>query len=330
MADCGMYCARMFGLCVCLAFLAVVSYMAYVMIPIIARDYNSIPARMTVLQIAVSPRHCCHLACFCVEVDNPSAESCDAMERRSEELSPAICLTNASACPPTGSAAVCTAGPFCCGSCNATCLVMPPADAPPCKCPCPKCSGGCSCCRHVEARLCRLLCNPCFLTDISVAFHDRHGTPRMANITSSFPDNVGAQVYANDFVQNATFLGFYKPSDPSIVHTSRRNPVDSWVAFVFLAFPFFTIVVAITALLSRPILKWILGTQYSGKAIFWATWLIWIGIIWPFLILLPILELSYPTPRAKTALKVLIPLIACIGWLPSSCYFFALLLLSIA
>ncbi|KAH7441405.1 hypothetical protein KP509_03G037000 [Ceratopteris richardii] len=236
---------------------------------------------------------------------------------------------------------------------------MPPAVAPSSKCPCPKCSGGCSCCRQVEARLCRLFCNPCFRADISVAFHDRHGTPRTANISNYVTDNavdaqdyandflenstflgfykpsdpsivhtsrgfpvVDAQDYANDFLENSTFLGFYKPSDPSIVHTSRGFPVHRWVAFVFLAaLPFFLIGLAITALLNRAILKCILGTQYSGKAVIWATWLIWIGIIWPFLILLLILELSYPTPRAKTALSVLIPLIACIGWLPSLCYF---------
>ncbi|KAH7441408.1 hypothetical protein KP509_03G037300 [Ceratopteris richardii] len=304
--------------------LAFFSYEAFLFIPTIARHYNYIPARMTVLQMDVFPRHCCHLACFCDEVDNPSAENCDAMRRRSEALSPVICSTNTSACPPTGSAAVCNAGPFCCDSCNATCLVMPPAVAPSCKCPCPTCSGGCSCCRHVEARLCRLFCNPCYRTEISVAFHDRHGTARTANISNYVPDNaVDAQDYANDFAVNSTFLGFYKPSDPSIVHTSRGFAVNRWVGFVFLAaLPFFLIGLAITVLLIGFILKSALGTRYSGKTVFWTTWLIWIGIIWPFLILLLILELSYPTPRAKTALRVLIPLIACIGWFPSLYYFF--------
>ncbi|KAH7441410.1 hypothetical protein KP509_03G037500 [Ceratopteris richardii] len=300
------------------------SFVASVFIPSIARNYNYIPARMTVLQTNVFPRQCCHLACFCVEVDDPSAENCDAMRRRSEALSPVICSTNTSACPPTGSAAVCNAGPLCCDSCNTTCLAMSPAEAPPCKCPCPRCSGGCSCCGRVEARLCRLFCNPCFLTDISVAFHDRHGTPRMANTSSHVADSaVDAQVYANDFIQNSTFLGFYKPSDPSIVHTSRGYALYDWVLFVFTAaLPLFSFGVLITALGIRFILKSIVGTRYSGNTVFWATWLIWIGIIWPFVILLLILELSYPTSRAKTALRVLIPLIASIGWLPSLYYFF--------
>ncbi|KAH7441614.1 hypothetical protein KP509_03G045700 [Ceratopteris richardii] len=43
---------------------------------------------------------------------------------------------------------------------------------------------------------------------------------------------------------------------------------------------------------------------------------LWIGIIWPFIILLPILMKGYVKPSGKTILKVLIPLITAIGWLP--------------
>ncbi|KAH7441406.1 hypothetical protein KP509_03G037100 [Ceratopteris richardii] len=137
MADCGDCLPFKVPLLIALGVVGFFCYEAFLFIPTVARHYNYILARMTVLRMEVFPRHCCHLACFCVEVENLSAESCDAMRSRSEALSPVICSTNTSACPPTGSAAVCNAGPFCCDSCNATCLVMPLAVALPANVPAP-------------------------------------------------------------------------------------------------------------------------------------------------------------------------------------------------
>ncbi|KAH7433058.1 hypothetical protein KP509_07G053000 [Ceratopteris richardii] len=46
------------------------------------------------------------------------------------------------------------------------------------------------------------------------------------------------------------------------------------------------------------------------------TMALWIGTVWPFIIMLPILMKGYVKPSGKTALKVLIPLIAAFGWSP--------------
>ncbi|KAI5073945.1 hypothetical protein GOP47_0011958 [Adiantum capillus-veneris] len=316
MADCFGVTWGFLMLCIPVGLLVFFAYEAHVFIPSITRAYNYVPARMTVHQIDLSSRHCCYLVCFCDEVDDAKAETCSAMKSRTEALSPALCPTSngSSLCPPTGSAAVCNDGPFCCTSCNNTCSSQSPSV---CKCPCSKC-GTCSCCKHVEGRLCRLFCDPCYNVTMAVVFTDRHGMPQTATILySAGSRHRDAQDYYSEHMPNSAFLGFYKPSDPTVVHISRGYRVRKWATFIMLsALPFFLIAIGITGLVTAGVLVW-MGRDVSAKVVFWVNWVFWVGIIWPFLILLLILELAYPTPRAKTALRILIPLMACIGWAPA-------------
>lgn len=315
MVDAGTAIGAIIVVAIPLGILVFFAYEAHVFIPSIARAYNYVPASMTVRHIDFAPQYCCHLVCFCDEVDNDKAEKCSALQDRSQALSPLQCSSsNSSTCPPTGAAAVCNNGPYCCPSCNYTCSLQ---SQNVCKCPCQQCST-CSCCKHVEGRLCRLFCDPCYKVNMMLDFKDRHGTPRSANLSHSAGQDLNdGQDFFNEHPANSSFLGFYKPSDPSIVHISRGYRVRKWAAFIMLsALPFFVIAVVITGFLTAFVLQ-LVGRESSFKVVFWANWVLWLGIIWPFLILLLILELAYPTPRAKTALYILIPLIACIGWLPA-------------
>lgn len=148
---------------------------------------------------------------------------------------------------------------------------------------------------------------------------DRHGKSWIV----SFNPNLGYSVdYANAYKTahpvNSTILGYYKPSDPRTVLFKIVFHAKKWGVLVLFGFPLFVA----TAVLTQYILAACLARCMPAlvQIDLELNTALWIGIIWPFVILLPILKVGFVPPSGETALNVLIPLIAAFGWLPLVVY----------
>lgn len=304
---------------------------------------------MSVREIRLSAGYCCKLACFCAEVNNvATAEQCAAIQERVATLSPTICAAAAAAaihnsssslCPAASrTATLCNGGASCCtNSCNKPCTSKPDV----CACPCNHCST-CSCCKHVKNRHCRLRCRPCDKVSMTLDFQEQLGEPRSVNFSRNFSFNsTEAQYFYDQYSGMPSIIAFYKPDDLTIVHVmpvfnvsyqddmflgrTEDYPVGrmNWVRFgAATAFPIFTVSVILTGLLIALLLQ---RTRRADQRPFRIAWSVnrglWMGIIWPLIIMLLILQVSYvyviPVPIARPALSILFPqLLACIGWLP--------------
>ncbi|MCO5590834.1 hypothetical protein L7F22_044809 [Adiantum nelumboides] len=221
------------------------------------------------------------------------------MALSAELLSPIQCFTtgNSSDCPPEGAVAGCDDGRnyYNCGSygCSFT-----------------SCSG-----THIEHQLCQLECDVCYTVPYTLEFMDRHKKSWNASFSPSFGFSIDdANAYKAAHPINSTILAYYKPSNPSIVFFNVDFHARKWGLLVVFGFPLFVA----TAVLSQYMLAASLSMCLPGlvEIDLQLNTALWIGIIWPFVILLPILKVGYVKPNGEKALNILIPTIAAFGWLP--------------
>ncbi|KAH7441616.1 hypothetical protein KP509_03G045900 [Ceratopteris richardii] len=213
-----------------------------------------------------------------------------------ESFSPIACSANSSQCPPSGAAAGCNNGPNY-------------YDCYPKECTYDSCSD------KINQQLCQLECDICYRVSYRLEFQDRHKKHWNATLSPYFGSNSnGANSFKAGHPINSTIIAYYKPSNPSIVLSTIDFRAFNWEILAIFALPLFITTAMLTQYAVTEFLK-----KCSPTLVHIDTQLnmaLWIGIIWPFIILLPILMKGYVKPTGKTALKVLIPLITAFGWLP--------------
>ncbi|KAH7441609.1 hypothetical protein KP509_03G045600 [Ceratopteris richardii] len=242
-------------------------------------------------------RYCCDPDCACDEVGGLNLPSCKSLDALAESLSPMACYKNSSQCPPSGAAAGCNNGKnyYACGSYG---------------CEYSSCSG-----QQIQQQLCQLECDICYFVPYTLEFLDRH--KRSWNFTSNpfLGFNIeSANAFKAAHPVNSTIVAYYKPSNPRIVLFTIDFRARNWGILVIFGFPLFVAAAVLTQYALASILK-----EFSPALVQIDLHLniaLWIGIIWPFIILLPILKIGYVKPDGKKALKVLIPLLTAFGWLP--------------
>ncbi|KAI5073944.1 hypothetical protein GOP47_0011957 [Adiantum capillus-veneris] len=262
-----------------------------------------IPTLMTVQSIEVVPRYCCDPDCACDEIDGLVLQSCSTMAAYAELLSPTLCAAtgNSSQCPPEGAAAGCNNGRnyYNCGSYG---------------CQYSSCSG-----THIEQQLCQLLCDVCYNVPYTLGFMDRHKKSWNVTFSPGFGFSIDdANAYKAAHPVNSSIMAYYKPSNPGIVLFNIDFHARKWGLLVLFGFPLFVATVVLTQYMFTECLRMCLPALM--KLDFQLNTALWIGIIWPFIILLPILKVGYVKPSGEKALNVLIPTIAAFGWLPLVLY----------
>eukprot|EP00250_Pteridium_aquilinum_P026328 c32843_g1_i1 orf=3-983(-) len=261
-----------------------------------------IPTVMTVSSITVETRYCCEPDCACDGVDGLILGYCKTMAQNAESLDPTLCSAgNSSQCAPTGAAAGCNNGAnyHNCGTYG---------------CSYDSCSG-----MKINQQLCQLECDICYFVRYTLEFVDRHKRSWNVSFSPGFGLRIDdANAYKAAHPVNSTTLAYHKPSDPRIVVFSIDFHARKWGLLVLFAFPLFIS----TVMLTQYIITWCLNICCSSlvKIDLKLNVAMWLGIIWPFIILLPILKVGYVKPSGETALKVLIPVIAAFGWLPLVLY----------
>ncbi|KAH7441612.1 hypothetical protein KP509_03G045700 [Ceratopteris richardii] len=242
-------------------------------------------------------RYCCDPDCACEGIQGLVLPSCESLQTMAESFSPMACSANSSQCPPSGAAAGCNNGRNY-HSCDSY------------GCSYDSCSGS-----KINQQLCQLECDICYTVSYTLEFQDRHKRSWNATFSPFFGFNINdANSFKAGHPINSTIVAYYKPSNPSIVLFTINFRARNWGILVIFALPLFIATAVLTQYALADFLK-----MCSPALVHIDTQLniaLWIGIIWPFIILLPILMKGYVKPSGKTILKVLIPLITAIGWLP--------------
>ena len=302
---------------------AFLGYFFGVNYPEILRTYYY-PAPMTVSQSGITPRYCCFLDCdYCGNV--PGAASCNGMVKQAESLQPAQCsASNVTACPVSGPASICDNGYKCCSECCQTCQSCTTScsgsgSSQTCSTSCSSYTCNCYCCSSTNHNRCQLKCNQCYSVSMTVAFADSNAVPHTANYTQDFgQDLTGANTFYYDHRPGITFVGYYQPSDPSVIVMSRDFTAWKWGVFSLFALLLFAVLLWISMDLLSSILPRTLGDASQTQLAAIVCCAFWVGIVWPFVILLPIEQLGYVSDGGKDALIVLIPVLIVAGWAPAA------------
>ncbi len=274
------------------------------------------PKQMLVRDAVIAPRYCCTLQCgFCENAT--SAPSCKVMLNQAQQLDPRQCSqSNITQCPLSGQEAVCDDGYECCSQCCQTCQSCSMSCAGSgssriCTNICTPYVCNCYCCLSTDHKKCEMMCDQCYSVTLEVMFNDNEGNVQNASYREDFSKDLKrATTFFHEKLPGVTFTGYYKPGDPSKIILSRDFTAWKWGVF------------AIFALLIFKDLVWgtmtLLHTFLEATTSWMVCFVVWLGVIWPFVILLPIQRVGYISPTGRMSLVVIIPLLAVIGWSPAS------------
>jgi hypothetical protein len=171
----------------------------------------------------------------------------------------------------------------------------------------------CYCCSSVNYRSCYSNPDICYSADLSINFDNRDGRNVQAIYNKEEGTNLAA---AQDFIMNQYIVGhtypcYYDTRDGVSILWSIAYNVGYWVGTCVFALIVFIIIVVLShpllATMSNSVPEWYFQTSF--------VWL-WIGVLIPFLLFLPLYLLAAIPQEGRAALLVLIFQFATIGLMP--------------
>jgi len=230
------------------------------------------PTRCTIITAKIVPRNCCLVDCSGCSTAPASQSSCTDIKTYAENsLHPDQCSTNnTEQCFATQN---CSNGPKCCARICSTCMSCSGSKVRTCT------SYACNCiCAHSTPNInCVISCNICYGVFTTVKYN---------NITASRLEN-----FDQDLQKANTW--FLEHNDPDILRTCWINPNNQsdflWnVGYTSWKWVIFSIFGALPLFLNLWFFTYLFIKKFNNEIAFSGSMSIWIGLILPFVILLPI------------------------------------------
>lgn len=287
-----------------------------VLLPDIKHVYY-VPTKMIVTNIEIIPRYCCYTECEdCVETE--ASVICSIKESYYNSIDPNTCM-NSQSCPND---TMCDGGEYCCSQCCFTCETCSrkrysnqtpsSSNPPPPKITCYTYSCNCYCCVKVQHRKCVVKCPKCYRDVLYVEFNVS-GIIYNAKYEQDFEKNYEE---ANNFFQkykiNQTLIGYYNPSNYHDIILSRQFVAWKWIVFFPFALGLFLSLMHIFRISIHVCCfkdydyEDLIARRWRDWFVLAFTFEIFLGIILPLVILLPIYFLGFINNIDKIILEIIV------------------------
>ncbi|KAJ3276226.1 hypothetical protein HDV01_005674 [Terramyces sp. JEL0728] len=267
------------------------------------------PSTCTFKNSTITTKYCCSVTCTSCSESPSNIKECGSLVDIYNSRNPSNC-SSTNSCAVDGE--MCYGGYKCCTTCCQTCKSCSTScdsKGNNCKESCTSYDCNCYCCSDVNHLLCNVNCPICYTVVADVSFILSSGSLKNGTVTQDMGPNNShdAQSFLDTHKSGFQQTCYYNPKDPNTVLLDISYTPSKWVWFAFGTLPLFVTLVYGS---------YIVLDEMQASYIPSNMWFIWVGIVFPIVIFLPIRIwgiLDYTGTRVFT---FLICILVGIGYLP--------------
>lgn len=306
------------SICLCISFFVTLSLFMGLFFGLVYPEYlltKYIPTECYLVSTDVVARYKCGKSCPGCSQSPPDIPTCDSKIKEFELKDPEKCSSKAvngtgpEHCAISGSE--CQNGYECCATVCSTCTSCSSSKYGT---SCRSYVCNCYCARSVSREYCTVDCYQAYSGKLDLLFNKNDGGEQLSSYLKDFDRDIeGAQNFITNYLVSESFTCYYNPNDPSEILIDGDFFTD-WKLYLtgFLGIlPLFTVLVILTHISFRNIVD---RNQMDEDLHFYINWWLWIGIILPLVIALPIRDYGYRVNQNSWSITIAVLLV--LGNLP--------------